>query len=188
MGVAQPLGLGDRAREVIDREMAGVEAELDTLRYWFGGKTALIEISEFPGPIRALSLASMASEFGAHPVIINLHPYTIKERMPSIKFLLERGEYPDVILTQGLFSLGSFRSSSQTQREVKMIAEQYDDAIFLGSPLRQPGVPQMNMTTITGYPQYGYKGIRNMARLVQSGMAHAGRPRSELFRRVLYGG
>ena len=29
------------------------------------GKTALIEISEFPGPIRALSLAGMAAEFGA---------------------------------------------------------------------------------------------------------------------------
>ena len=43
------------------------------------------------------------------------------------------------------------------------------------------------MTTITGYPQYGYQGIRNMARLVRSSLEHAGRPRSRLFRQVLYG-
>jgi nitrogenase molybdenum-iron protein alpha/beta subunit len=180
--------LEERARELIDKEMAGVSSEVDTLRRFFDGKTALIEISEYPGPIRALSLATMASEFGARPVVINLHPYTVKERMPSIKFLLGRGENPEVILTKGLFSLGSFNVSSETQAEVEYIASQYDDAIFVGSPRRQPGVPQMNMTTITGFPQYGYAGIRNMARLIQVGYEHAARPRSPLFRRVLYGG
>jgi nitrogenase molybdenum-iron protein alpha/beta subunit len=148
----------------------------------------LIEISEFPGPIRALSLAQMAEEFGAHPIVINLHPYTIKERMPSIKFLIERGQNPEVILTRGLFSLGSFNVSSETQGEVEAIAAQYDDAIYLGSPLRQPGVPQLNMTTITGFPQYGYRGIANMARLMETSIEHAARPRSRLFREVLYGG
>ena len=187
MGVAEPLGFAERAQEVIREETEDVARELDTLREGFEGKTALIEITEFPGPIRALSLARMAQEFGAHPVIINFHPYTVKERLPSIKFLLERSENPDVILTQGLFSLGSFRSSSQTQREVEDIAAQYDDAIYVGTPLRQPGVPQLNMTTITGYPQYGYAGIRNMARLMQAGLSHAQRPRSKLFRQVLYG-
>jgi nitrogenase molybdenum-iron protein alpha/beta subunit len=187
MGVAQPLGLADRAREVIREETAAVAGELDTMRLCFEDKTALIEISEFPGPIRALSLASMAAEFGAHPIVINLHPYTVKERLPSIQFLLEQGQNPEVILTQGLFSLGSFNVSSETQAEVEMIAAQYDDALYLGSPLRQPGIPQMNMTTITGYPQYGYQGIRNMARLMASSLEHAGRPRSRLFRQVLYG-
>jgi hypothetical protein len=43
------------------------------------------------------------------------------------------------------------------------------------------------MTTITGYPQYGYQGIRNMARLMASSLEHASRPRSRLFRQVLYG-
>jgi len=187
MGVATPLGLERQAREVIRKETAAVAEELDTLRNYFRGKTTLIEIAEFPGPIRALSLASMAEEFGAHPIIINFHPYTIKERMPSIEFLLKRGQNPEVILTQGLFSLGSFNSSSETQEEVEMIAAQYDNAIYLGSPLRQPGIPQLNMTTITGYPQYGYQGIRNMARLMRAGMEHADRPRSQLFRKVLYG-
>jgi nitrogenase molybdenum-iron protein alpha/beta subunit len=188
MGVAEPLGLADRARELIEAEMAAVAGELDTLRRCFDGKTALIEIAEFPGPIRALSLARMAEEFGAHPIVVNLHPYTVKERMPSIKWLLEQGQNPEIILTEGLFSLGSFSVSSRTQAEVEMIAAQYEDPIYVGSPLRQPGVPQMNMTTITGYPQYGYEGIRNMARLVASGLEHAGRPRSRLFRQVLYGG
>jgi len=187
MGVAIPLELEERAREVIRKETAAVAEELDTLRSYFQGKTALIEIAEFPGPIRALSLASMAEEFGAHPIIINLHPYTIKERMPSIEFLLKRGQNPEVILTQGLFSLGSFNSSTETQEEVEMIAAQYDNAIYLGSPLRQPGIPQLNMTTITGYPQYGYQGIRNIARLMRVGMEQAARPRSRLFRQVLYG-
>lgn len=187
MGVAVPLGLEERARELVRQETASVAREVDALRRCFEGRTALIEISEFPGPIRALSLAAMAEEFGARPVVVNLHPYTVKERMPSIQFLLERGQNPEVILTQGLFSLGSFRSSSQTQVEVEAIAAQYDNAVYLGTPLRQPGIPQMNMTTITGYPQYGYKGIRNMARLIQSGLEHASRPRSRLFRKVLYG-
>ena len=70
---------------------------------------------------------------------------------------------------------------------MESIARQYDNAIYLGSPLRQPGVPQVNMTTKTGYPHYGYQGIRNIARLMQSSMEHAGRPRSRLFRKVLYG-
>jgi nitrogenase molybdenum-iron protein alpha/beta subunit len=187
MGVAIPLGLEEQAREVIRQEMAAVGEELDTLRRCFEGQTALIEIAEFPGPIRALSLARMAEEFGAHPIVINLHPYTVKERMPSIKFLLEQGQNPDVILTQGLFSLGSFNVSSETQAEVEALAAQYDDAVYVGSPLRQPGIPQMNMTTITGFPQYGYAGIRNMARLIQSGLKHNDRPRSRLFRKVLYG-
>jgi nitrogenase molybdenum-iron protein alpha chain len=187
MGVAQPLGLAERAQEFMRQETAAVAPEIDTLRRCLQGKTALIEIAEFPGPIRALSLASMAEEFGAHPVIINFHPYTIKERLPSIRFLLERGQNPEVILTKGLFTLGSFNSSSQTQTEVEQIAAQYDNAIYLGTPLRQPGIPQVNMTTMTGYPQYGYQGIRNMARLMQSSMVHAGRPRSRLFRQVLYG-
>ena len=188
MGVAVPLGLEERAREVIDQEMAAVREELDVLRRCFEGKTALIEIAEFPGPIRALSLARMAEEFGAHPIVVNLHPYTVKERMPSIKFLLQQGQNPEVILTQGLFSLGSFNVSTETQEEVESLAAQYEDAIYLGTPLRQPGIPQVNMTTITGYPQYGYQGIRNMARLVGSSLVHAGRPRSRLFRQALYGG
>ena len=187
MGVATPLGLDERASKVIRDETAAVAREIDTLRRCFEGKTALIEISEFPGPIRALSLARMAEEFGAHPIVINLHPYTVKERMPSIKFLLEHGQNPEVILTRGLFSLGSFNVSAQTQVEVQAIAAQYEDAIYLGTPLRQPGVPQVNMTTITGYPQYGYQGIRNMARLMESSLEQASRPRSRLFKQVLYG-
>ena len=187
MGVAQPLGLEARAREVIRQEKVELSSEIDTLKQFFDGKTALVEITEFPGPIRALSLARMAQEFGANPIVINIHPYTIKERMPSIKFLLQHGQNPEVILTKGLFSLGTFRSSWQTEAELEMIASQYDNAVYLGSPLRQPGVPQLNLTTVTGYPHYGFSGIRNIARLAQSAMEHASRPRSKLFRQVLYG-
>jgi len=187
LGVAMPLGLEDRARALIRQETASVARELDTLRRCFEGKTALIEIAEFPGPIRALSLARMAAEFGAHPIVINLHPYTVKERLPSLKFLIQQGQNPQVILTEGLFSLGSFSVSSKTQDEVAGIAAQVDNALYLGSPLRQPGVPQLNMTTITGFPQYGYAGIRNMARLVETSLEHAARPRSRLFKQVLYG-
>ena len=187
MGVAGPLGLEDPARDVIQTETAQLGPELDVMRRFFDGKTALVEIAEFPGPIRALSLARMAEEFGAHPIVINLHPYTVKERMPSIKFLLEQGQNPEVILTEGLFSLGAFRASRETEEELESIASQYDNAVYLGTPLRQPGIPQMNLTTMTGFPQYGYRGIKNMARLVRSAMQHAGRPRSRLFREVLYG-
>jgi len=94
----------------------------------------------------------MAEEFGAHPIVVNLHPYTIKERKPSIEFLLEQGENPEVILTKGLFSLGTFRSSRETQEELVTMAAEYDQAIYLGNPRRYPGVPLVNLTTRTAYP------------------------------------
>jgi nitrogenase molybdenum-iron protein alpha/beta subunit len=112
--------------------------------------------------------------------------------MPSIKYLLDQGQNPEIILTQGLFSLGSFNVSSNTQGDVAEIAVEYEaatqgKAIYLGSPLRQPGIPQLNMTTMTGFPQYGYAGIRNIARLMESSLENAARPRSKLFHQVLYG-
>jgi nitrogenase molybdenum-iron protein alpha/beta subunit len=188
MGIAQPLGLENRAQQMIKQEIKDLGNEIDTLKRFFHEKTALVEVTEFPGPIRALALARMAEEFGAHPVVINIHPYTIKERMPSIKFLIDQGQNPEIILTKGLFSLGTFRSSYQTEAELEMIASHYRDAVYLGSPLRQPGVPQVNLSTMTGYPHYGFNGIKNIARLAQVGMDNASRPRSRLFRKVLYGG
>ena len=107
--------------------------------------------------------------------------------MPSIRFLLETGQNPEIVLTRGLFSLGTFRSSWQTEFELEELVTEYDNAIFFGTPMRQPGILQVNLTTRTGYPQYGYPGIRNIARLVESAVVNAVRPRSKLFRRVLYG-
>jgi len=187
MGVAQPLGLVEQAEAFIRRETAALAPELETLHRILAGRTALIEISEFPGPIRALSLAAMAEEFGAHPIVINLHPYTIKERLPSLKYLLARGQNPEVILTRGIFTLGSFSASSQTQAEVQELAGEYPNAFYLGSPARQVGIPQVNMTKQVGYPQYGFMGLRNMSRLFSSSLEHAARPRSRLFKQVLYG-
>jgi nitrogenase molybdenum-iron protein alpha/beta subunit len=60
------------AIKVIKREMQEVESEIAYLRQALSGKTAIVEISEFPGPIRALSIARMAAEFGAHPIVINV--------------------------------------------------------------------------------------------------------------------
>ena len=187
MAVATPLGLEEQAREMIRKETGELAEEIDIMRRFLYGKTALVEVTEFPGPIRALALARMAKEFGAHPIVVNIHPYTIKERMPSIRFLLQQGQNPEIILTKGLFSLGTFRSSSETEAELEMIAAQYDNAVYLGSPLRQPGVPQVNLTTVTAYPHFGFHGIKNMGRLMQSSMEHASRSRSKLFREVLYG-
>ena len=186
MGVAGPLGLEKKAERVIQEETKRLTDEVNYLRQTFSGRTAIVEITEFPGPIRALSLARMAEEFGAHPIVVNIHPYTIKERMPSMKFLLEEGQNPEVILTKGLFSLGTFRSSKETQEELEAIAAEYDDAVYLGNPRRYPGIPVANLTTSTGYPHYGYTGIRNMARLLKSAM-QTSRPRSKLFQQVLYG-
>ncbi len=188
MGVATPLGLQTEAKELIQKETDQVKEEAESLRRNLSGKTALVEVTEFPGPIRALSIARMAEEFGARPVVINVHPYTIKERMPSIKFLLENGQNPDVVLTKGIFSLGTYRASWQTEFEVEKLAAEYDNAIYFGTPLRQPGIPQVNLTTRTGYPHYGYPGVSNIARLVESAVTNAHRPRSKLFRKVLYGG
>ena len=187
MGVAEPLGLEKQAEKVIREETKQVKDEVNYIRQVFSGKTAIVEITEFPGPIRALSIARMAEEFGAHPVVLNVHPYTIKERMPSIKFLLEQGQNPEVILTKGLFSLGTFCSSSESEEELETIAAEYDNAIYLGNPQRYPDIPVANFTSPTAYPHYGYRGIRNIAKLLKSAMQNSSRPRSKLFKHVLYG-
>jgi nitrogenase molybdenum-iron protein alpha/beta subunit len=189
MGIAGPLGMRKEAIRVIKRETERVRPDLAYLHDTLDGKTAVIEISEFPGPIRALSLARMAEECGAHPVVINVHPYTIKERMPSIKFLLETGVNPEVILTKGLFRLGSFRSSRETEGELEAIAQGLDDPIFFGNAARFPGCPVVNLTLLNPVylPHYGFRGIHNIAALLRQAMENQRLPRSTLFRGMLYG-
>jgi nitrogenase molybdenum-iron protein alpha/beta subunit len=189
LGVASPLGMEKEALEVIERETREVLPDLAYLKQALEGKTAIIEITEFPGPIRALSLARMAEEFGAHPIVINIHPYTIKERMPSIKFLLETGVNPEVILTRGLFRLGSFRSSKETEDELEAIVGQYNDAIFFGNSGRFPPCPVVNLTLMNPafQPQYGFRGIKNIAALVRQALEKKDLPRSRLLRGMLYG-
>ena len=77
LGVATPLGMEKEALPCDRTGDPGGGAGPCVLKQALEGKTAVIEVSEFPGPIRALSLARMAEEFGAHPVVINVHPYTI---------------------------------------------------------------------------------------------------------------
>ncbi len=189
LGVAKPLGFEESALEVIENETKEVEGDISYLRKALDGKTAIIEISEFPGPIRALSLARMAEEFGAHPVVINVHPYTIKERMPSIKFLLETGVNPEIILTTGLVLLGSFRSSKETEEELESIVGEYDNPIFFGNSGRFPPCPVVNLTLMNPafQPQYGFRGIRNIAALIRQALSDKDLPRSRLFRGMLYG-
>jgi nitrogenase molybdenum-iron protein alpha/beta subunit len=189
LGVAKPLGMEEKALEVIDRETREVEPDIAYLEKALEGKTAIIEISEFPGPIRALSLARMAEEFGARPVVINVHPYTIKERMPSIKFILESGINPEIILTKGLFHLGSFRSSKETEEELEAIVQEYDNPLFFGNSGRFPPCPVVNLTLLNPafQPQYGFRGIKNIAALVRQALENRELPRSRLFRGMLYG-
>jgi len=189
MGIAAPLGMKKEAARVVQRETARVQPDLTYLHHALEGKTAVIEISEFPGPIRALSLARMANECGAHPVVINVHPYTIKERMPSIKFLLDTGVNPEVILTKGLFRLGSFRSSRETEIELEAIAQDFEDPIFFGNAARYPGCPVVNLTLLNPayLPHYGFRGIHNIAALLRQAMENQQLPRSKLFRGMLYG-
>ena len=185
-GIAEPLGLMPRAREFMAVEQRAVADDLRTMEKHLRGRTALVEITEYPGPIRALALARMAEEFGARPVVINVHPYTVKERKPSLRFLLEQGQNPEVILTQGLFSLGSFESSRDTELEVEEIAAHYESPIYFGSPNRFLCCPMVNLSTEVGMPQFGYRGIRNMARLIERAVEGAKHPRSWLFRQILY--
>jgi nitrogenase molybdenum-iron protein alpha/beta subunit len=189
LGVAKPLGMEEKALEVIERETSEVEPDLAYLKKALSGKTAIIEISEFPGPIRALSLARMAEEFGAHPIVINVHPYTIKERMPSIKYMLGMGVNPEIILTKGLFHLGNFRSSKETEDELEAIVKEYENPIFFGNFGRFPPCPVVNLTLMNPafQPQYGFRGIKNIAALVRQAVENKDLPRSRLFRGMLYG-
>ena len=189
MGIAGPLGLGRVAERVIQDETQKVRSDVEYLQRTLDGRTAVIEISEFPGPIRALSIARMVEECGAHAVVVNVHPYTIKERMPSIKFLLENGVNPDVILTKGLFRLGSFRSSRETERELEAAVRGFDNPIFFGNAARYPDCPLVNLTLLNPVylPHYGFRGIHNIAELLRHALDNLGLPRSTLFRGMLYG-
>jgi len=195
--VCEPLGLEERGEEFIAAEEGKVAQETAHLRELLQGRTALVEIAEFPGPIRALAMARMAEEFGAAPVVVNLHPYTVKERRPTIKFLLSEGQNPEIVLTRGLFRLGAFESSSETETEIEDLAAEVAARgrrpIYFGVPSRMPGrgcpsgCPVVNLTNEVGTPQYGYDGLRNIARMVAGAVKNAERPRSRLFREVLYG-
>jgi nitrogenase molybdenum-iron protein alpha/beta subunit len=185
-GIAEPLDLMREAEHFMAVERQGVADDLRTMEHHLRGRTALVEITEYPGPIRALALARMAEEFGARPVVINVHPYTIKERKPSLHFLLEQGQNPEVVLTRGLFSLGGFESSRDTELEVEEIASGYENPIYFGIPGRFLDCPVVNLSTEVGMPQFGYRGIHNMARLIERAVEGAKHPRSRLFRQILY--
>jgi nitrogenase molybdenum-iron protein alpha/beta subunit len=109
--------------------------------------------------------------------------------MPSIKFLLATGVNPEIILTKGLFRLGSFRSSKETEDELEEIVGGYDDAIFFGNSARYPPCPVVNLTLMNPafQPQYGFRGIRNIAALVRQALGKKDLPRSRLLRGMLYG-
>jgi nitrogenase molybdenum-iron protein alpha/beta subunit len=109
--------------------------------------------------------------------------------MPSIKYILEMGVNPEIILTKGLFHLGSFRSSKETEEELEAIVEEYEKPIFFGNSGRFPPCPVVNLTLLNPafQPQYGFRGIKNIAALVRQALEYKDLPRSRLFRGMLYG-
>ncbi len=187
LGIAEPMNLEEKALKLIEEEEEKVKEDIQKINNLLEGKSALIEIAEYPGPMRALALARMVEECGATPIIINLHPYTVKERRPAIDFLLEQGENPRVILTKGLFTTGTFSSSSETEKEIEFIADQYKDGIFFANPLRFPSLPVVNLRTIVSWPHFGYRGITNIAYALERALLYRNQKRSRLFREVLYG-
>jgi nitrogenase molybdenum-iron protein alpha/beta subunit len=187
LSIAEPMGLQNQALELIDNEERKVKPDIEKTQKVLGGKTALIEIAEYPGPMRALALARMIEEYGGNPVVINLHPYTVKERRPAIDFLLQQGENPNIILTKGLFDIGTFQSSHKTEKEIEYIADQYKDSIFFANPLRFPSLPVVNLRTIVSGPQFGYAGVKNIAYAVERAVDYRTVERSRLFKEVLYG-
>jgi nitrogenase molybdenum-iron protein alpha/beta subunit len=188
LGVARPLDMEKEALEVIKRETEKVLPELDYLGRALKGKTAIVEpTTVFNGPIRGLAMARMVEEFGAHPIVINIHPYTIKERMPSIKYLLETGLNPEVILTPGIFRLGSYSMKSETEEELERVIQGYDNVIYFGSSDRYPPCPVVNLGLISRFPRFGFRGIQNIAKLVETALEDTSRPRSKLFKEMIYG-
>jgi nitrogenase molybdenum-iron protein alpha/beta subunit len=186
MGVAEPMGIEKKALSFIEKEEKKVKKDIDTIHKSIQGKNVLIEIAEYPGPLRALALARMVKECNGIPVIINLHPYTVKERRPSIDFLLEQGQNPHVILTKGLFDIGTFTSSYETEKEIEWICDQYKPGIFFANPLRFPSLPVVNLRTLISLPHFGYKGIENLSYAIRRALQGKG-TRSKIFKEVLYG-
>ena len=188
LGVAEPLGMNKKALDVIKRETEKILPELDYLGRILKGRVAFIEpTTVFNGPIRGLAMAKMVEEFGAHPIIFNIHPYTIKERMPSIKYLLETGVNPELILTPGVFRLGSYSEMSETEEELEKIVQGYDNVIYFGSSDRYPSCPVVNLGLISRFPRFGFRGIQNIAKLIETALKDTSRPRSRLFKEMIYG-
>jgi nitrogenase molybdenum-iron protein alpha/beta subunit len=187
LSVAEPMGLEEKAEALIEKEEHAVKEDIQKIQETLNGKTILIEIAEYPGPIRALALARMVKDCGGEPIVINMHPYTIKERRPSIDFLLDQGQNPEVILTKGLFDIGTFQSSEETEKEIEWICNQYEDSIFLANPLRFPSLPLVNLRTLISLPHFGYTGIRNIAYALDRALKYRNSKRSRLFKEVLYG-
>ena len=187
LNMAQPMNLEQEASAFIEEKEKNVKEDIITMKNALEGSRALIEIAEYPGPMRALALARMIKDYGGEPIVINLHPYTVKERRPAIDFLLDQGENPTVILTKGLFEIGTFSSSSETEKEIEYIADQYKGSIFFANPLRFPALPVVNLRTIVSGPNFGYRGVKNIAYAIERALKYRNQKRSRLFKEVLYG-
>jgi len=187
LSIATPMNLEEKALTLIEEEERKIREDIKRTKNALEGTPVLIEIAEYPGPMRALALARMAKELGAEPVIINLHPYTVKERRPALDLLLQQGENPKVILTRGLFDIGTFESSKKTEKEIEYIADQYKNGLFFANPLRFPSLPVVNLGTFVSGPHFGYRGIKNIAYAVERALKYKNQKRSRLFKEVLYG-
>jgi nitrogenase molybdenum-iron protein alpha/beta subunit len=107
--------------------------------------------------------------------------------MPSIKYLLETGLNPEVILTPGVFRLGSYSEMSETEEELEKVVQGYDNVIYFGSSDRYPPCTVVNLGLISRFPRYGFRGIKNIAKLIETALEDTLRPRSKLFKQMIYG-
>ena len=185
-GAAGPLGMEDQAEALMEREYSAIKSEFEEARGYLEGKTAIVEGHD---TIRSLSIAHMLeSDFGMRAIIYNFHPWSTKARRTSIDYVLETGIDLEILITKGTLAFGKYESMKQTEEELLDFLGGLDlnSTVYFGSSLSFPHIPLVDLNAILNRPRFGYRGALKVARCINTAFRYASRPRSWLFKEMVF--
>jgi nitrogenase molybdenum-iron protein alpha/beta subunit len=185
-GAAKHLKMQAQAEAFMASEYEAVRAEFEELKESLTGKIALIEGHD---AIKSLSIAHMVErDFGMRAVIYNFHPWSTEARETSIDYLLETGLDPEILITKGTVAFGKYESMQQTETElIEFLGGIYSGgAVYFGSSLSFPQIPQVDLNAILNRPRFGYRGALKVARCIKTSIDYSFRPRSALSKKMVF--
>lgn len=181
--IAAMTGREKEAQAFIDAETDRIGPMLEETRKRVKNKTAIVAL----GPIRSIHLANfLKQDLGMNVILHNLHPFQIKERRAIVRHFLSRGVNPRIVITGGSYTFGAYNAMKQEDADSRGLSHP-EKTLFFGSIYQFPGVPMVNIDRQESFPHVGFKGIENICHYIKRALEQFKRPRSEMFRRAIYG-
>jgi nitrogenase molybdenum-iron protein alpha/beta subunit len=185
-GAAKHLKMEAQAEAFMAGEYEAIREEFDVLRSELQGKVALIEGHD---AIKSLSIANMVErDFGMRAVIYNFHPWSTEARETSIDYLLEAKLDPEILITKGTVAFGKYESMQQTEDELLEFLGSMEpgSAVYFGSSLSFPKIPQVDLNAILNRPRFGYRGALKVAKCIKTAIDYSFRPRSAMSKLMVF--